>query len=180
MKSNILLMIMIVCCISCKSKLSENKVKQILDSELSSEDVISSRNIQIGYTSHLSKSDFQIYGPLVKAELINVEQDVALGLVGFNVSLTDKAKPYILATSEKKTGIFGGIQYFAKVKLYTYQYEGVEDIHENTSDNTATVHVKLKKVDKTPFAVLDKDTTSNIIRTLKFYRTNEDDWKLSR
>lgn len=181
MKQKSLFVVTLLFCVlslvSCSSKLNESKIRTILKESLTSEDLNASVALEIGDVSFVSNSEIEHFKILEEEGLLIAKKNSQRS---YNISLTDKANPYLVETIEKKIGIFGGISLFAKMKAFTYEVNAIEDIHENPSENTATARVTLKKVDKTPFAILLKDNTDFLKKKLNFFKTTEGEWKLLR
>lgn len=172
-----LLLLLSTTLMSCSSKLSESKIQSILSENFTKEDLTTLYPLEIGEISYMSDKDLTKYQKLAQEGLINIESSN----ITQSISLTDKASEYVSETYNKPKGIFsGGKRYFAKVRIYSYKIEGVEDIHENPSDNTATARITFKKTEQTPFIILDEDKTEFIKKKLKFYKTTDNEWKLLR
>lgn len=89
------------------------------------------------------------------------------------VSLTEKAKPFIIETkessfSDNKTNI---------IKLYTLKADEIGNIVEIPSFNAAEVKVTFKKEDKTPFyEFMAKDKTDFEVKSITLMKTENNGW----
>ncbi len=107
--------------------------------------------------------------------LINFEKlkTSFMGYPQYNISLTKKGESYVSKT--KKDGTWTKTW----VKCFSLELDEIIEIHEIPTQNIATIKIKLKKVNKTPFIILmNKENNNNLIeKTIGLKKTN-DGWKL--
>jgi len=102
--------------------------------------------------------------------------------ITYNVSLTDKAKDFVLETG-KLSGI--GLGDITVIKIYDYELHEVKNVREETlksitGDLTSTrakVTLTYKKINKTPFYDSKKQLSDFINEKTIFHKTESDGWK---
>lgn len=96
-----------------------------------------------------------------------------MGYPQYNISLTKKGESYISKT--KKDGTWTKTW----VKCFSLELDEIIEIHEIPTQNIATIKIKLKKVNKTPFIILmNKENNNNLIEKMIGLKKTNDGWKL--
>ena len=156
---------------SCSEKLTESKVKDLIN-ECTSKPLENTASISLGKTTFASEKRFNIYRKLEENGLISVKKTKEKFSTKYDISLTEKAKPYIFES--KKKGKYG---YSAKVLLCKYEIEKIGNIRNIPSTNSAEVKVTLKKIDITPFdEVLGKNQSESVDKTILIKKTENNGW----
>lgn len=165
----IILVIVVMCMLSCSNKLTNSKAEKVINSCLKSE---KTRYVGVGFfqegkaTEIASNSSFYKY--YKKLENDGYIEMKSLGKNYYKIFLTEKGEGYSL----------GG----DNIRIYQFRVSEITEIHEQTDKNIAKVKGKFEKINKTPFynediheAPADKSNFKPFSVTLR--KTN-DGWKL--
>ena len=167
----LLLTLLTVTLTSCSDKLTESKVRTLIN-ECTSKPLEIIAPISLGKLTFSSEKRFNIYRKLEENGLISVTKKKEKFFTKYDVSLTEKAKPYI--TEAKKKGKYG---YTAKVLLCRYEIEKNGNIQNIPSTNSAEVKVTFKKIEKTPFdELLTKNQSDSLEKTILIKKTENNGW----
>ncbi|KPH12293.1 hypothetical protein [Chryseobacterium sp. ERMR1:04] len=176
MKKLLFLSTLSVFALSCSDKLSESKVKKVVNKCLEKNPVEGRGYVRTGKVSFLVSGDIKEYKELEKKGLLKMESiEEKKGFFTNEyelVALTDKSKPYVIDTKDVDGDEKGNY-----VKLYTNKIDKVGSIQEIPSMNMAEVSVTFKKDDKTPFYdVLETDKTDFYTKKIMFKKTENNGW----
>jgi hypothetical protein len=142
----------------------------------------------IGDKELVDKKDIEKYKELEEKGLITLDSVGKSFLSGiyYRISLTDKANEYIETTEDKKDrqtaeqkeidrllGEEKAKRELVTVRVATIRITEVKDIHEIPSENRAQAKIVLEAENKTPFWLLNKDTTTIKERKISFIKTTE-------
>ncbi|AFR36795.1 hypothetical protein [Riemerella anatipestifer] len=176
MKKTLFLSVLSLLTISCSDKLSESKVKSLVNECLEKDPIYGKGVIRSGKVSYMSEEDINQYQELQKKGLLTIESKEEKSGWFTNkfqlVALTDKSKSYVIESKDISENT--KINY---VKLYTNKLDKVGSIQEIPSMNIAEVSVTYKKEDKTPFYdVLEKDKTDFNMKKIALKKTENSGW----
>ncbi|PQJ73131.1 hypothetical protein [Polaribacter butkevichii] len=170
-KKVILLFLVNLIVTSCSDKLTESKVRDLIN-QCTSKPLETISSINLGKTMFTSEKEFNIYKKLEEKGLISVKKTKEKFFTKYDISLTKEAKPYI--SEAKKKGKYG---YTAKVLLCKYEVEKIGNIQNIPSKNTAEVKVTLKKIEKTPFdELLNRNQSEFVDKTILIKKTENNGW----
>ena len=176
MKKLLLVSLLSLLAFSCSDKLTESKTEKLINECLEIDPLYGKGIIKTGKISFSSDEDKLKMEDLVKKGLIITEDKEDKGSL-FNskytlVSLTDKAKPYILESKES----YGG-NTIHKVMLYSKKIDKIGSIQEIPSMNIAEVTVTFLKDNKTPFYdALEQDKTDFETKKISLKKTENKGW----
>lgn len=163
--------------ISCSDKLSESKVEKLINECTEKEPKYGKAHLNTGKLSYLSEKNIELYKSLESKGLVKIEETTEKNGYFTNkyhiISLTEKAKPFIIETkesgfSDNKINV---------IKLYTLKADEIGNIVEIPSFNAAEVKVTFKKEDKTPFYdVLTEDKTDFEVKKITLRKTENNGW----
>lgn len=176
MKKLLFLSALSVFALSCSDKLSESKVKKLVNECLEKKPVEGQGYVRTGKVSFLLSRNINEYKELEKKGLLKMESIEEKEGFFTNkyelVALTDKSKPYVIDTKDVDENGKGNY-----VKLYTNKIDKVGSIQEMPSMNMAEVSVTFKKDDKTPFYdALETDKTDFYTKKIMFKKTENNGW----
>lgn len=161
--------------ISCSDKLTESKVKKLVDECLEKKPSYGTSIIETGKLKYIGER-LETFNALQEKGLLNIEKreigNVYYKQTEYLISLTDKAKPFII---ESKDYYSGNTQHI--VRLYTFKLSEIGAIQEIPAMNAADVGVTYKKEDKTPFYdILEKDKTDFKTKKIMIKKTENKGW----
>lgn len=186
MNKAVILILITISVFSCGSDhLSNSKAEKILEKCLKIDPIERSAIIQTGENSFNTESKtnkLSKYERLQKdgyIEMIKIQKKKSSGndalsqwrnkFKKFNIQVTEKAKDYILETSQK-----GRI---VRVKMFNYEVDEVLEVQEFLANNSAKVKVQYIAEDITPFAILSsKDPSEFWIKDRRMNKTSNG-WK---
>lgn len=170
MKKFVLLSVLAGTLFSCSDKLTEAKVEKLVKECLEKEPKYKTASIDIGNVGLSLSSNLS---ELAEKGLVTVEvleNKSPLGIVFGHkhiVSLTEKAKPFVIRNDEDS----------AEIRLFTYEVDQVGSIQEIPMLNGAEVQITYKKADKTPFYdVLEYDKTDFVKTKIAIKKTENKGW----
>lgn len=175
-KSLIVVFLVAIAGVSCSDKLTEAKVKKIVNSCLEKAPLHGTHKLQSGKRTSLTKSEEEQYQKLAEKGLLTIEQKEEHSRWFTSkyhlISLTDKSKDYIIESEEG----YGG-NHTHKIRLYTYELDEVGGIQEIPAMNVCEVSLTYKKSDKTPFYdALESDKTDFIKKKIVLKKTENKGW----
>lgn len=160
--------------LSCSDKLSESKVEKLVNECLSKRPSYGSNTLQTGKVNYLSKEAIATYEQLQSKGLLNIVEKLPEEKYSFKyhlITLTDKAKPFVLESESNKNTTINTI------RLYTKKIDKVGSIQEIPSMNMAQVSITYIKDDKTPFYdVIERDKTDFITKKIMVKKTENNGW----
>jgi hypothetical protein len=168
------LSILIVACNS--DKLTNSKAKSIIESCLNKVPEQRFVYLKLGKVTfrEMNKELLVKYKKLEKLGFLEATliRDVKSGWNKrkiYNVSLTDKALPYIFEAPEESSSV--------TMNSFNYEVERIMEVYEIPSLNKAQVKVHFQPANITPFAILStKDPNQFWVTKITFTKTN-DGWK---
>lgn len=161
--------------LSCSDKLSESKVENLVKECLSKRPSYGTNILETGKVNYLSKEAITTYEKLQSKGLLTIEEKPAEARFSFKyhlVTLTDKAKPFVLESDSKSSNTTVNT-----IRLYTKKIDKVGSIQEIPSMNMAEVSITYTKDDKTPFYdFIEKDKTDFITKKIMVKKTENKGW----
>lgn len=174
MKKLIATVVFSLLALSCSDKLSESKVETLVNECLSKRPSYGSNTLQTGKVNYLSKEAIATYEQLQSKGLLNIVEKLPEEKYSFKyhlITLTDKAKPFVLESESNKNTTINTI------RLYTKKIDKVGSIQEIPSMNMAQVSITYIKDDKTPFYdVIERDKTDFITKKIMVKKTENNGW----
>lgn len=159
--------------LSCSDKLTESKVKSLVNNCLSKKSSDETVDLTAGQLHLLTKDEISTYQKLQSKGLLTIEIKPAEQYSsGYHlITLTDKAKPFVLNSH------FRGDANVHTVRLYTKKVDKIGSIQEMPAMNIASVKITYKKDDKTPFYdELENDKTDFVIKNITLKKTENNGW----
>lgn len=160
--------------LSCSDKLSESKIEKLVNECLSKEPSYGIVDLTAGKLSLLTKDEISIYNKLQSKGLLTIVEKPAKESYssGYRfVTLTDKAKPFVLNSYTR------GDANVYTIKLYSKKVDLIGAIQEIPAMNVARVQVTYKKDDKTPFYdELESNKTEFVIKNITLKKTENKGW----
>lgn len=164
---------------SCSDGLTPQKAEQILKECFDKNPAYGTYQIIIGSEIPLSAEEIAEYRPLINDGYLSLDENSRgkYSYSTYNLSLTDKSKEYVDEIKEDRTlKILSNTATYAVLRIYDYEVDKINSVHEIPSTNTAEVKVTLKKVNKNPFYTLSNDETDFTVENLEFMKMTDNKW----
>lgn len=155
---------------SCSDKLTESKVKELVEECLKKEPLQKTKTIYIGDVGNFLSNELSVFAEKGLLTIEVKENKSPLGIVFGKrhiVSLTEKAKPFVIENTDST----------AELILFTYELDKVGSIQEIPMLNGAEVQITYKKANKTPFYdALVGNETDFIKKKIMIRKTENKGW----
>lgn len=146
---------------ACSDNLTKSKAESIAKECIKKRPEKYSINIPLGASTYVSEEVAALYQKLAQQGYLKLNKR---GSGAYDIFLTEKAKPFIDDDFNKT------------LKTYDLEFEKVAEVHEIPAFGGANVKIEFKKINKTPFSILDRNKETSIIREFAFTKTS-DGWK---
>lgn len=160
--------------ISCSDNLNTSKAEKLINECDEKFPKYETSYIDTGNNLALYEEMVKIYNQLEKEGLLKIEkkENTKLGLVTYNIELTEKGKEY---TDTNKSDRLGVTRNSVKVITYKLKLKSVNSIHEIPSMNAAEIATTYER-EATPFSILKPDSEKEKENKVTLLKTNKG-WK---